>query len=98
MLETLKKLRALNLGSCAGHTVMLSNPEYADLVHTIGVASLAADDKQIWHLIKIYWYTIEFGVVEEGDEVKAFGAGRQQFSYLPAQLCSPFQAPGLFVS
>ena len=54
---------------------MLSNPAYADLVHTIGVASLAADDKQIWHLIKVYWYTVEYGVVREGEKMKAFGAG-----------------------
>ncbi|GFH29991.1 tryptophan 5-monooxygenase, partial [Haematococcus lacustris] len=29
----------------------------------------------IWHLTKVYWYTVEFGVVREGDSVKAFGAG-----------------------
>ena len=34
---------------------MLADPAYCDLVHTIGVASLCADDKQIWHLTKIYW-------------------------------------------
>ena len=54
---------------------MLSEPYYADLVHTIGIASLGADEKQIWHLTKVYWYTVEFGVVREGDEIKAFGAG-----------------------
>lgn len=67
-------------GSPAGHTVILSNPGYADLVHTIGVASLAADDKQIWHLIKLYWYTVEFGVVREENEIKAFGAGSPYFN------------------
>lgn len=57
---------------------MLADQAFCDLVHAIGVASLCADDKQIWHLTKIYWYTVEFGVVREGDAVKAFGAGGQQ--------------------
>ena len=54
---------------------MLADKAFCDMVHSIGVASLCADDKQIWHLTKIYWYTVEFGVVEEGNEIKAFGAG-----------------------
>ena len=54
---------------------MLADKTFCDMVHSIGVASLCANDKQIWHLTKIYWYTVEFGVVEEGDEIKAFGAG-----------------------
>lgn len=54
---------------------MLSDPKYADLVHRIGLASLGASEKEIWHLTKVYWYTVEFGVVWEGDEIKAFGAG-----------------------
>jgi len=66
-----------------GHVPMLMNPAYCDLVHHIGLASLAADDKQRWHLTKCYWYTVEFGVVREhqhqklegGSVVKAFGAG-----------------------
>ncbi|CAL5221634.1 g3858 [Coccomyxa viridis] len=58
-----------------GHVPMLADQAFCDMVHSIGVASLCADDKQIWHLTKIYWFTVEFGVVEEGDEIKAFGAG-----------------------
>ncbi|KAJ9530868.1 hypothetical protein QJQ45_028836 [Haematococcus lacustris] len=58
-----------------GHVPMLVDPAYAELVQAIGVASLGADEKMIWHLTKVYWYTVEFGVVREGDSVKAFGAG-----------------------
>ena len=59
----------------AGHVPMLADPAYCDLVQNIGVASLGADEKQIWHLTKLYWFTVEFGVVREGDKVKGFGAG-----------------------
>lgn len=58
-----------------GHVPMLADPAFCDLVHAIGVASLGADEKQIWHLTKCYWYTVEFGVVREGESIKAFGAG-----------------------
>ena len=54
---------------------MLADPAYCDLVQNIGVASLGADEKQIWHLTKLYWFTVEFGVVREEGQVKGFGAG-----------------------
>ncbi|KAL4854950.1 Tryptophan 5-hydroxylase 1 [Chlorella vulgaris] len=58
-----------------GHVPMLADPDFANLVQLIGIASLGADEKQIWHLTKLYWYSVEFGVVREGDDIKAFGAG-----------------------
>lgn len=54
---------------------MLADPAYCDLVQNIGVASLGADEKQIWHLTKLYWFTVEFGVVREEGQIKGFGAG-----------------------
>ena len=58
-----------------GHVVMLADPAYSELVHRIGLASLGASEKEIWHLTKVYWYTVEFGVVRQGDDIRAFGAG-----------------------
>lgn len=54
---------------------MLTVPEYGAMAHAIGVASLGASDADVWHLIKVYWYTVEFGVVLEAGTPKAFGAG-----------------------
>ena len=54
---------------------MLADPSFAEMVQAIGMASLGADEKTIWHLTKVYWYTVEFGVVKEDDAIKAFGAG-----------------------
>ena len=38
-----------------GHIPMLTNKHYADMVQQIGLASLYATDKEIWHLTKVYW-------------------------------------------
>ena len=54
---------------------MLAVPAYSEMAQAIGAASLGADDKLVWHLTKVYWYTVEFGLVQEADQVKAFGAG-----------------------
>eukprot|EP00245_Coleochaete_scutata_P008778 TRINITY_DN2742_c0_g2_i1.p1 TRINITY_DN2742_c0_g2~~TRINITY_DN2742_c0_g2_i1.p1 ORF type:complete len:162 (+),score=30.28 TRINITY_DN2742_c0_g2_i1:65-487(+) len=58
-----------------GHVPMLADPDFANLAHAIGLASLGASEKEIWHLTKLYWYTVEFGTVMEDGQVKAFGAG-----------------------
>jgi phenylalanine-4-hydroxylase len=58
-----------------GHVPMLADPTFAEMVQAIGEASLGADEKTIWHLTKVYWYTVEFGVVREGGDIKAFGSG-----------------------
>lgn len=54
---------------------MLMDKAFADTVRAIGEASLGAPDEDIWHLVKVYWYTVEFGVVKEDGEHRAFGAG-----------------------
>eukprot|EP00210_Caulerpa_lentillifera_P006941 g6636.t1 len=58
-----------------GHVVLLADPDYCRLVQLIGMASLGASDEELWHLTKAYFYSIEFGVVYEEGEIKAFGAG-----------------------
>ena len=44
---------------------MLSDKHFAELVRAIGVASLGADESRLWHLTKLYWFVVEFGVVED---------------------------------
>lgn len=58
-----------------GHVPWLADPELAELNHAFGVAAQRADAARIEALIRVYWYTIEFGILCEDDELKVYGAG-----------------------
>ena len=58
-----------------GHAPMLAIPEFADLSQKIGEGSLKANDEQVEQLATLYWFTIEYGVLIEDGELRAYGAG-----------------------
>jgi phenylalanine-4-hydroxylase len=59
-----------------GHVPMLMDPNFAALSQTIGKASLDASDQKIEELVRIYWYSAEFGLCKNSlGETKAYGAG-----------------------
>jgi phenylalanine-4-hydroxylase len=58
-----------------GHAATLAHPEYMRLNRAFGRAALAVDEEQLKGLERLYWFTIEFGVVKEKDALKAYGAG-----------------------
>jgi phenylalanine-4-hydroxylase len=59
-----------------GHANMLGNPVFADLYQLAGEASRRAEsDAALDFFSKVFWFTLEFGVVWEKDELRAYGAG-----------------------
>jgi phenylalanine-4-hydroxylase len=58
-----------------GHAPMLAIREFADLSQKIGEGSLVANDEQVEQLATLYWFTIEYGVVRQDGELRAYGAG-----------------------
>lgn len=58
-----------------GHIPNFTDPDFADFSQFIGQGARKANAKQLEQLGRLYWFTVEFGLIEEGDEVKAFGAG-----------------------
>jgi phenylalanine-4-hydroxylase len=58
-----------------GHAPMLGIQEFADLSQKIGEGSLEADDEQVAQLATLYWFTIEYGVLWQDGELRAYGAG-----------------------
>jgi phenylalanine-4-hydroxylase len=59
-----------------GHANMLASPVFADLYERAGMASQrAATDAALDRFSRVFWFTLEFGVVHEDGEVRAYGAG-----------------------
>jgi len=58
-----------------GHANMLADPRFAELYATAGAASKRANDDELKMFSKTFWFTLEFGVVHEDGELKAYGAG-----------------------
>ncbi|MBU2896181.1 phenylalanine 4-monooxygenase [Vibrio hepatarius] len=58
-----------------GHCAMLTNPEFARFTETYGKLGRDADSKERVYLARLYWFTIEFGLVREAQENKIYGGG-----------------------
>ncbi len=58
-----------------GHIPMFTNPNFADYSQFIGHGARIANDRQLEELGRLYWFTIEFGLVEHEGAIKAYGAG-----------------------
>lgn len=58
-----------------GHIPMFTIPDFADFSQFIGHGARLANDEQLAQLGRLYWFTIEFGLVEEKDGLRAYGAG-----------------------
>jgi phenylalanine-4-hydroxylase len=58
-----------------GHATSFFDPDFVRLSCLFGQAALVADAPTLARLERVYWYTLEFGLARERDEVKAYGAG-----------------------
>jgi len=59
-----------------GHVPMLMNPLMADYIQAYGVGGLRAKKLgMLEQLARVYWYTVEFGLVRENGEFRIYGAG-----------------------
>ena len=59
-----------------GHVPLLADPIFADYMQAYGQGGLRADALgAIERLARLYWYTVEFGLVREGGDLKLYGAG-----------------------
>lgn len=59
-----------------GHALTLASPRLAELNRLFGRAvRRTRSDASLERLSRVYWFTIEFGVLSEGGGVKAYGTG-----------------------
>ncbi|WP_026359620.1 phenylalanine 4-monooxygenase [Sphingomonas sp. PR090111-T3T-6A] len=59
-----------------GHVPMLADPVFADYMQAYGQGGLRSlGFGSLNKLARLYWYTVEFGLVREGGDLKLFGSG-----------------------
>lgn len=59
-----------------GHLPMLAHPVFADYVQAYGVLGTRAPHPgALKMLARLYWYTVEFGLIKSDAELHAYGAG-----------------------
>jgi phenylalanine-4-hydroxylase len=59
-----------------GHVPLLSDPAFADYMQAYGAGGLRARQfGALEKLARLYWYTVEFGLIREGNGLKLYGAG-----------------------
>lgn len=58
-----------------GHLPFMTNKKFTDLVELFGKAfKLAPKNKKHW-IARLWWHSIEFGLIKENNEIKILGAG-----------------------
>ncbi|WP_032112109.1 phenylalanine 4-monooxygenase [Candidatus Paracaedibacter symbiosus] len=59
-----------------GHVPLLINPIFADYMQYYGEAGLKALGQDCLHrLARLYWYTVEFGLIQTDEGLRTYGAG-----------------------
>jgi phenylalanine-4-hydroxylase len=59
-----------------GHVPLLANPVYADFMQAYGQGGRRAMELgRLKNLARLYWYTVEFGLLKGTDGLRIFGAG-----------------------
>jgi len=59
-----------------GHVPMLMNPAIADYIQAYGIGGLRAQRLGVLpQLARVYWYTVEFGLVQQHGAFRIYGSG-----------------------
>jgi phenylalanine-4-hydroxylase len=58
-----------------GHCPLLTNPAFAHFTHTYGKLGLAASKEDRAYLARMYWFTVEFGLMKTAQGDRIYGGG-----------------------
>ncbi len=59
-----------------GHVPLHADPVFADFLQTYGLAALTTDDPyHTERLARLFWFTVEFGLIREDNQLKLYGSG-----------------------
>lgn len=58
-----------------GHCAMLTNPDFSEFTHKYGQLGLQATKEERVFLARLYWFTVEFGLIQQDGELRIYGGG-----------------------
>jgi len=59
-----------------GHVPMHADPVFADFLQRFGeVGASAESDENVTRIARLFWFTVEFGLVKEDGQTKVYGSG-----------------------
>lgn len=58
-----------------GHVPLLTFPEYANFMEEFGKIALSVSGKDRRRLFRLFWFTIEFGLLNTAKGIRAYGGG-----------------------
>jgi phenylalanine-4-hydroxylase len=58
-----------------GHCPMLTDPYFADFTARYGRLGFKASHKERVMLARLYWFTVEFGIIKRNNQFKLYGGG-----------------------
>jgi phenylalanine-4-hydroxylase len=59
-----------------GHVPLHTDPSFAEFLQTYGQAALTTDDPEhTERLARLFWFTVEFGLIHEDGRLKLYGSG-----------------------
>lgn len=58
-----------------GHVPLLTFPEYASYMQRFGQLALSIRPKDRRRLFRLFWFTIEFGLLKQDGAIRAYGGG-----------------------
>ncbi|MCG8403709.1 MAG: phenylalanine 4-monooxygenase [Phycisphaerales bacterium] len=59
-----------------GHVALMADKTYGELLRKLGdVINLTISDQDVLELTRLFWFTIEFGLIREAGDVRILGSG-----------------------
>lgn len=58
-----------------GHCPMLTDPDFAAFIERFGVKAAALGKAYSWRMFRLFWFTVEFGMIRTPAGLRGYGAG-----------------------
>jgi phenylalanine-4-hydroxylase len=58
-----------------GHCPMLTDPDYAAFIERFGKIAVRLGKPYSWRMFRLFWFTVEFGMINSPEGLRAYGAG-----------------------